>query len=309
MSKNINESEQNLEVEQTGQVIETINQPVQPVIISQGNYRQQYVVNNQVPLANNIPQLIQINNQIQGNFILVKDPIQELEYAKRAYIKQDSVLCEFIIGCTQKKTYHVFLDTPEGEKYMFKILEESDCLSRNILCFNCREFHLDFFQIGPINPGNVPYLQLMKPGKCFANPKIDVKHIDSGTFFGRIQKKGMQLDPQVDVFDEQNKIKYSVKTEFCQCGIFCCCCGCCAKLSDIEFKILQDGKIKGNVCKLSADISEFLTKADTYQIIFPKEANSKDKMLLLVSTILIDYVIFDKAGIGCRGGICLLAFS
>jgi hypothetical protein len=38
-----------------------------------------------------------------------------------------------------------------------------------------------------------------------------------------------------------------------------------------------------------------ITSADSYQIIFPKDASPKDKMILILAGLMIDYQFFEES--------------
>ena len=73
------------------------------------------------------------------------------------------------------------------------------------------------------------------------------------------------------------------------------CCGeCVKKLSNIYFEIRQNGSVVGTFKKLSSNIGEFFTKADSYQVTFPANATPSDKFLLIIAGLMIDYQNFEK---------------
>ena len=66
------------------------------------------------------------------------------------------------------------------------------------------------------------------------------------------------------------------------------------KLSRIYFEIRQNRSIVGSIKKLSANIGEFFTKADSFQVNFPANATPNDKLLLIIAGLMIDYQNFEK---------------
>ena len=62
----------------------------------------------------------------------------------------------------------------------------------------------------------------------------------------------------------------------------------------IYFEIRQNGNIVGSIKKLSANVGEFFTKADSYQITFPPNATPADKLLLIITGLMLDYQNFEK---------------
>ena len=101
-------------------------------------------------------------------------------------------------------------------------------------------------------------------------------------------------DPEFEVFDERNQLKYIVNASCCQCGLLCAN-NFCGKLSEAIFNILQPGsrQIIGKISKNCADYSELVTDADSYQINFPSTASPSDKLLIMSLGLMIDYQYFE----------------
>ena len=53
----------------------------------------------------------------------------------------------------------------------------------------------------------------------------------------------------------------------------------------------------GSIVKKVANLSELVTSADSYQVNFPADAKPNEKLLLIITTLMIDYQFFEeKAG-------------
>ena len=54
------------------------------------------------------------------------------------------------------------------------------------------------------------------------------------------------------------------------------------------------GVVVGSIVKKSANLEEALTNADSYAIAFPSKAEPNDKLLLILTALMIDYQFFEN---------------
>lgn len=97
-------------------------------------------------------------------------------------------------------------------------------------------------------------------------------------------------ESKIEIFDASNQLRYTINRN-------CYCLGCyfyCAKCCSVLYNITDDKGVKvGQIEKLSCDgIGTICPKADNYSIKFPPNSTPVEKMLLIVGTILIDYLSF-----------------
>lgn len=289
--------------------VQQLNQPGQQVIMT--NQGQQYIVQQpgQQVAYQPVTQPVVVQQQPVSvpvlatqptqavQYVFVTDPMQELAASTSALIRQEPDHVEALTGCDTPNRYHIFIQTPFGLKYMFKCREVSDCLSRMCCSTSCRSFHLNFNLVTSMTEyygtETRTFLRLKKPCAIVCTPKLIVEHYNNHTLYGKIQKASCQLDPEMDVYDNNDNLRYQIKTDCCQAGL--CLGAACAKMSEVVFKILERGKVVGELTKVPADIHEFLTTADTYEVIFPTNASVNDKLLIIVSSLLIDYEYFETS--------------
>ena len=102
-------------------------------------------------------------------------------------------------------------------------------------------------------------------------------------------------NPQFDIYDENNQLKYIVSASCCQFGLLCARTPC-SKMYEVEFNILSPdspnviGKI---VRKAARNCGELVTDADHYSIMFHANSSSFDRLLLIALGLMIDYQYFE----------------
>lgn len=280
--------------------------PMQPVIVQapgQGVVQSPGVAVGVVP---GMPQFAGIQ------YTLVQDPLSELNNCTSVIIRQQPELFEAIVGCETANRYHVFGQTSQGCKYLFKCLERSDFCMRCCCPSNIREFNMEMNHV--INAGNQiaskkfanAYKPLKCPCFCCNRPEILVNVGDQSAYIGKIKHIFTCLDPEFEVFEASGNLKYFVHADCCQCGLMCAN-NMCGKFSTATFNIYSVGNnaLVATITKMSAQsYSEMVTDADSYIVNFPQDATAHDKLLLIALGLLIDYQYFetDANDQGNRGG-------
>ncbi len=234
------------------------------------------------------------------NFVFIQDPFSELAQSYSAIIRQQPSLLEAVTGCVTQNRYHVFLQTPYGVRYAFKCNERSDTCARCCCSSNSRPLkiemrHIVSFQEYNSNLAKI-FINIDKPFQCacccLCRPYMDIRLVDNGQRLGHIREPCTCCDIETEVYDASNHLRYEIHGDCCQVGL--CCGSCVEKLSKIYFEIRQNGSIVGSIKKLSANIGEFFTKADSFQVNFPANATPNDKLLLIIAGLMIDYQNFEK---------------
>lgn len=237
-----------------------------------------------------------------AQFVYVTDPLAELEMATGAEINQAAELLETLINFDMENTYHVFIRTPMGVKYIFRAEEHSTACARCCCSASDRPFQMNVKHIASAVEfqSNLTknYLIINKPCvcncMCCCKPYMDVRHVDSGKFFGRIREPCYCCNKTVQLYNHQGDLRYEIIADCCQAGL--CCGPACQKLSDIEFGIFSGGTKVGRICKMPTKyVSEFFSKADSYAIDFPQNATPEEKMLLITAGLMIDYAFFENS--------------
>lgn len=237
-------------------------------------------------------------NQFQGiQYVLVQDPLTELDNCKGVLIKQQPEILEAYTGCETPNRYHVFGETPNGYLYLFKCFERSGYCMRNCCASNMREFNMDVLHVTQV--GVKKFANVFKPFKCPCfccnRPIINVYLSDGNSFVGRITHTFTCCDPEFEVYDANGHLKYFVHADCCQCGLLCSN-NFCGKMSTATFNILStSNNVVGNITKMTATYAEMITDADSYYLAFPPDANASDKFLLIALGLMIDYQYFETS--------------
>ena len=234
-------------------------------------------------------------------FIYVKDPMLELASCSGVLVRQEPEFFEQITGCETPNRYHVFGSSPQGFKYLFKCKENSNCCMRN--CFPSTQRQLDIeithcASADPMDPITTKFANAYKPFKCAicccCRPELILTLTEGKVQLGRIRHICTVCDPEFEIFDKNDELKYIANAYCCQCGLLCAN-NFLGKMHEAVFKIYTPGNKDevGCITKSMATYSELVTDADTYQINFPSGANAHDKLLLLSLGLMIDYQYFE----------------
>ena len=231
----------------------------------------------------------------------------ELSIATEVIIHQKAQIEEKLLGCQFPNRYYVFTRNPsQGHKLLFKCKEQSGCCQRNYCAPNMRGFLMDIKHV--VNAGCLddnfasPFVRAIKPFKCtcfcLERPEM-IASFNEGNVFGKIKQPFSCSVPIFTIHDETNALKYFIGTDCRQCGY--CCGNCtCGKFSEAVFNIYKDqsmGEVIGTIIKKVATFSELITNANSYIISFPRDANPKDKLLLIIAGLMIDYQCFENESV------------
>ena len=245
-------------------------------------------------------------------FVYVLDPLTELTNCTGVEIKQQPEFFEMITGCETSNRYHVFGQSPQGFKYLFKCNEKSGFFMRNCCPSNMRQFDMNIVHITSGNPGapelSKNFARLFKPFMCtifcLCRPEMHVTLIDGNKQIGYIRHICTLCDPEFHIYDEKGQIKYIVSADCCQCGLLCAN-NFFGKLSEVRFNIYVPGNHQaiGYIWKKPANLSEMVTDADSYQVNFPQVATPNDKLVIIALALMIDYQFFETTSSdNSRGG-------
>lgn len=271
------------------------------------NQGQPVPIQGQAPIMNNTQaQFIQptapavIVPPIQRQLTFVVDPLAEIANCTGALIEQKIDFFENVICGDIPNRFNVYCQSPYGMNYFFKCTEESSCCARCCCPAADRAYTMDIKHITNENELTADladsYITLIKPCSCccFCRPTISVIRNKDNYYFGKIREPLCSCSPRVDIYDKNNNFKYEISTTCCQEAF--CCGGLCAKINDVKFKIYSadSENVVGEVIKKACGgFGELVTKADTFLVKFPKMATPEDKILLIVSALLIDYEYFE----------------
>lgn len=132
-------------------------------------------------------------------------------------------------------------------------------------------------------------------------PKLLVRLIENDTVLGNIQQPkkknscccddaNYQIFPR---FGMENIPKFIVRTNGCQCS-YCCIPPCYCVNSQTNFEIFNPttNVVNGNIIKLPFGSGVFLN----YDIIFPNDITSEEKILFICTAIGIDSAVYQEQG-------------
>lgn len=240
-------------------------------------------------------------------YVFVTDPMAELALSTGVLIKQEEQFFEQFAGCEMPNRYYVFSQSPQGGmKLLFICKEFSDCCARNCCPANTRELSMKIKHVGvqaQINDDyTTSFVTALKPFKftcaCFERPVMRVSFTQGGQPVGKVKQPFTCCDPEFEIFDNAGSMRYFVHADCCQCGLLCAN-NFCGKMSEAYFQVYSSaarGVPVGRIFKkVARGVGEILTSADSYQIDFPQGATPQDKLLLIVTGLMIDYQFFEQS--------------
>ena len=118
---------------------------------------------------------------------------------------------------------------------------------------------------------------------------------------GRIYEPFRCCDPNFQIFDEKNVLKYLVAGDCCQCGILCKSCGKCYEtmfyIFDANNSSRDPAQSIGSITRKNPGIAKAMfTDADNFDVVFPDNATPLDKLMIIGATLMIDYAFFEDEG-------------
>lgn len=236
-------------------------------------------------------------------FVYVPDPIAELANCTGVIIRQEPELFEAITSCESANRYHVFGHSQFGEKYLFKCKENSNWCMRNCFYSKHRQFDMDIIHIAnadQMQGFTKGFAHAFKPFKftiwCICRPEMTVSLSDGNVNVGLIKHIFTCCDPEFEVYDGKNQLKFVVSASCCQCGLLCANT-LFGKCSEATFQIYTPGTkdIIGTISKMVASGAELASDADSYRINFPANAEPYDKLILIALGLMIDYQYFEQS--------------
>lgn len=282
------------------------------------NYNNNYYVdNNNIKLQNlNNNKSVNIINGEHYNFRgrnmeLSNDPLSVLSQSGSCTVVQTIEMLEILAGYETKNRYNVFVKTLQGNSiFLFQCKEDSDYCTRYYCKGDSRPFKMLVNHVNSSNPnqkfgeGNL-YCVFDRPFKCtclcFQRPKVTCYLNHNNIKVGEITEPCTCCSPHFNInsFDKIDKT-FQIHSSCCQCGLICKdnICGAC---SDVKFPIYRgntssynDSNQIGLINKVSRDIAtEIISDADTFEISFPSDSSPEDKLLIIGTTLLIDYRYFE----------------
>ena len=232
-------------------------------------------------------------------FDFIKNPLTEIENCTGIIIKQQPQFFELISGFERNIAYHIFGETAQGYKYLFKCEEDTGCLIRWLCPTGIRKLNMNLIHIDSPNDSSSikKFGNSLKPFKCpcfcLCRPEIFLTLDESNENIGKIREPFSCCNSYYEIYDDKDKIKYYVKAKCCQCGLLFSN-SIFGKIGEAIFSIIdpESNEQVGTIIKKSPIKSNEAEK-ENYKIIFPDKANADDKLLLTVLGLMIDYQYFE----------------
>jgi hypothetical protein len=283
---------------------------VVPFSHEKGSESKQKIKKKKMNKTSNSMQKINNNNELffEGmTFGYVQEPLIELAKYTGVLIKQKPDLVEAKTGYETPNRYHVFGQYGDNFYYLFNCRERSGCCMRNCCPSSSRAFNMEISHIS--SPGkrasDCIFAVAYKPFSCqcfccfCCNSELVLTLCGNQQIKVGVVKHLLTVcDPEFEIYDETNQLKYIVTANGCQCGLICANC-CIGKCYEVFFDILDpiDNKVIGNVKRRIPEGDEVITDADSYEIVFPVTSNATDKLLILALGLMIDYQYFESTKI------------
>lgn len=243
---------------------------------------------------------------------IVQEPMQVLAEAQSAFVKQQTELFEMLSGYEMPNCYDVFVKNSVGAVcHLFRAKECSGCCQRQFCNSESRAFKLRFKHV------TAPGMQVAddflddfgvfdRPFACTCyccdRPKMTgyYKSVENGEQFGQITEPCTYCNPLFLITTGDRTPSYQIHCDCCQCGMMCRknICGVCSEvifgIYPAEVTDFNSQNMVGQVKKISKGAMELFSDADSYQITFPMECSPEEKLLIIGTTMMIDYRYFEQ---------------
>ena len=233
------------------------------------------------------------------NFSYVKDPISEIEHCTGVLIKQypDSY-SNFVNGCETCNKYYIFGICQNEYKYLFKSEENIDCFMNIFGPISNKKLNMNLIHISSNSPSDkgVRVGNIIKSYSCscccICRPELILSLEDSGEIVGKIKEDFSCFSNDFKLINIKNTNRYLVTANCCQCGLFFSN-SICGNNCDVNFSIEEPitGEKLGVITKQL--VVDKKNGEESFEIKFPRNANSNDKLLLTALGIMIYYQFFD----------------
>lgn len=257
---------------------------------------------------------------------LLQDPFALFYGAETAYIDQFYKLSDLFVMCPLYFNYRISLEycisneNEEEKKYaayhLFNTKENSPPCSHDCCANQAREIDINIFNLTLDPEDKSRRLQkfvTLKKGcrcafscfcACCSRPTF---YVDTPIdHLGKIVELRTTCDPTINIIDINNDISYVISTRGSNCG-YCCRDQCCGsrKCASCEFYI-YDGAMENKIGFITKDHksgNKMMPDYDQLKVTFPPSISCQDKILLLCSALVLEYLYFQNLSNTkrCRG--------
>ena len=247
-----------------------------------------------------------LSNNLNYNSFHTNDVIAAMENITEMKIEQIPDIIEAICSlcCQRPNTYRCYATETEGEQIEYFLCQEFSGQCMRLFCpVNHRKFSMKGKFTYNNNKENYDnsFLRMNKPLRCplfcLCRPEFDIEYKNSTDNYekiGAIYCEYSICDPIFVIYNNEREPQFYIKADCCQCG-FMCRNNILGKTDEAHFLIYDYNKrdeIIGDICKQSA--SSYLSIADDFSVSFPEKADVKQKLLLMLTAIMIDYQFYEK---------------
>lgn len=119
---------------------------------------------------------------------------------------------------------------------------------------------------------------------------------------GKVVEPCTVCDPLFHVYDNNNKLKWQIHADYCQCGV--CCRSSYGRCSEVIFPIYSGDKMEFDKSKSDGLVKkvfkgrDLISDASTFHIDFPSNATAEDKFMLISTILMIDYQYYEESSGG-----------
>ena len=247
---------------------------------------------------------------------LLQDPYALFCGAKKAYIDQFYKLSDLFVICPIYFNYRISLEyliSEEGEEekkyeayHLFNTKEISPGCSHNMCSNQSRQIDINIFNfiVGHQEDRFVQkFLTIKKPCRCAfscfcaccSRPTFEVATLIEE--LGTIVEIRTVCDPVIHINNINNDLIYIITTKCCNNG-YCCRDKCCdnPKCATCEFTIFDARKENelGKITKKHRSGKKVKPDYDQIQVDFPSNCSCQNKILIMCSALVIEYLYFQN---------------
>ena len=259
--------------------------------------------NNQMPQFSGGPQLY-VDNSNNQPMILPSSALHnssgfdKLMSLSGVYVKQDFQYFEHVTSCDSVNKYVIYPANADGsrdEESIFKTKERSTWFNRSCLQDYCRPFNMKVEHEGSDDGFLVLHKECSFTCCCGNRPLMEVYFTehrkDPGDYLGKIVNPFKCCNPELQVFNSKNDLKYIIEVDCCQLGFWCQLQ--CKPCLVVHFEIIDAGRNPTNG-KLMKTCEGSINDPDNMSLVFPQNATKEDKALLMSALIMIDFMYFEE---------------
>ncbi len=230
-------------------------------------------------------------------YTYVQDPVAEIEHCKGILIKQYPDSFDFISGFETCNKYYIFgINNDNSYKYLFKCEEKINCFMQFLCPVSNKKLDMNLMHVSSIGEQPQKIGNISKPYTCscfcICRPELILTLEDSRETVGKIKEDFCCIENAYKVIDIKNKSRYLVKANCCQCGLFFSN-SLCGKNCDASFSIVEPITQEQLGIIAKQNTGDKKNVVETYEIKFPRNATSNDKLLLTALGVMIDYQFFE----------------